>query len=153
MIAYNITGNILQKSNLLFGYKVNNKVDTFLRVENANYRKYPFALSELLQHFDLYRLDVVHQHDANTRYGVEAIFRQKDQFAFDEALLVLEHNDLLKTRTTKARISSNFDVSLSYKYPDFIFRNIAFVTVGVHASNIHNEKRSFKGGLQIDFNV
>lgn len=71
MIAYNITNKVLAKTNLLFGYKINNKVDTFVRVENANWRKYAFSLSEILQHLDLYRVDVVAQHDANIKYGVE----------------------------------------------------------------------------------
>ena len=74
MIAYNITNNVLQKTNFLLGYQVNSKVDAFLRVENANWRKYPFSLSEVLQHLDLYRVDVVAQHDLNIKYGVEVLF-------------------------------------------------------------------------------
>ena len=74
MIAYNITNSVLAKTNFLFGYKINNKVDTFLRVENANWRKYSSTLAEPLQHLDLYRLDVVAQHDLNIKYGVEVHF-------------------------------------------------------------------------------
>jgi hypothetical protein len=66
---------------------------------------------------------------------------------------VVEHNDIEKKRQTKVRVSSNFDVSLSYKYPCFIFKNIATVTLGAHGSSIHNDKRSFKGGAQLEFNV
>lgn len=84
---------------------------------------------------------------------MQATFRQKDSFSFDEALLVVEHNDLERKRTTKVRVSSNFDVSLSYKYPCFIFKNIATVTLGAHGSNIHTDKRNFKGGAQLEFNV
>ena len=73
MIAYGITNNVLQKTNFLFGYKINPTIDSSVRIENASWRKYPFSLSEILQHLDLYRVDVVAKHDANIKYGVEVI--------------------------------------------------------------------------------
>ena len=70
---------------------------------------------------------------------------------FDEAMLVLQHHD--KNRTTKARISSKFDISLSYKMPAVIFKDIATTTLGIHGSNLQNEKRNFKAGFQLELNV
>ena len=66
-------------------------------------------------------------------------------------MLVLQHQD--KNKVTKARINSKFDVSLAYKMPCFIFKDIGTTTVGIHGSNLKNEKRSFKAGFQLEFNV
>jgi len=51
------------------------------------------------------------------------------------------------------RVSSNFDVSVAYKYPGVIFKNIVTATVGAHGSNLLSDKRSFKFGAQAEFNV
>jgi hypothetical protein len=70
---------------------------------------------------------------------------------FEEAVFVVQHDQ--NSRTFKARISSKFDVSLAYKYPSYLFKNIATTTVGLHGSDLQNDKRTFRGGVQIEFNV
>ena len=52
MFVYNISSHILAKTNFLFGYKVNDKVDAFLRVENNDYRKNKWSPAEIAQHFN-----------------------------------------------------------------------------------------------------
>ena len=79
--------------------------------------------------------------------------KKTGQNPFDEALFVVQHDDKEKKRTSKVRLSSKFDVSLSIKYPSLLFKDIATTTFGVHGSNLHNDKRSFKTGGQIEFNV
>jgi hypothetical protein len=59
----------------------------------------------------------------------------------------------LKRRKAKARISSNFDLSLSYQFPAALFEEIASATLGVHGTRLNSEKRAFKVGGQLEFNV
>lgn len=53
----------------------------------------------------------------------------------------------------KVKVSSKFNVSVSYKLPALLFKNIATTTFGVHGANLLSDKRTFKFGLQSEFNV
>jgi hypothetical protein len=68
---------------------------------------------------------------------------------FEEALVVVKHHEATRNLTTKLRVSSNANVSLAFKYPSLVFTNIGSVTVGVHGSNLLNERRAFKFGVQL----
>ena len=74
MFVFNISSQILSKSNFLFSYKVSDKVDAFLRVENNEYRKNKCSIPEIAQQLDTYRLDVVGRHNENIKYGLEVSF-------------------------------------------------------------------------------
>ena len=67
--------------------------------------------------------------------------------------MVVKHQNAEKNHTAKVKVSSKFDVSVAYKYPSYFFKNISTGTVGVHGSNLLNDKRSFKFGVQAEFNV
>lgn len=67
--------------------------------------------------------------------------------------MVVQHENKETDKTCKVRISSKFDVSVAYKQPCSIFKDIATVTIGAHGSNLQNDKRTFKAGAQIEFNV
>lgn len=154
MIVFNITNQILSKTNFLLGYKVNDKIDAFFRVENNDYRKSQWKLADVANHLDSYRLDFVAKHDDKIKYGLEAVFRKTtEKNPFQEALLVLQHEDKENKRTSKVRLSSKFDLSLSLKFPSLLFKDIATTIIGVHGSNLHNDKRAFKAGGQLEFNV
>jgi len=68
-------------------------------------------------------------------------------------LFVVQHYEDSQKLTTKLRLSSKFDASLLFKIPCPIFKNIATVSTGLHGSSLATEKRSFKYGAQIEFNV
>jgi hypothetical protein len=51
--------------------------------------------------------------------------------------------------TVKGKLSSRFDLSLAVKYPSFLLKDIATATLGLHGSNLHNDRRTFKVGLQV----
>ena len=74
MFVYNITSHILAKTNFLFGYKVSDKIDAFLRVENNDYRKNKWSPAEIAQHLDTYRVDAVVKHNENVKFGLEVSF-------------------------------------------------------------------------------
>ena len=63
MFVYNISSQVLAKTNFLFGYQVNDKIDAFLRVENNDYRKNKWSPAEIAQHLDTYKVDIVGKHD------------------------------------------------------------------------------------------
>ena len=65
----------------------------------------------------------------------------------------MKHYNAETKHTAKVRLSSKFDVSVAYKYPGVIFKNIVTATVGAHGSNLLSDKRSFKFGAQAEFNV
>jgi hypothetical protein len=69
-----------------------------------------------------------------------------------EALFVYEHEDKVNKWTGKLRLSSNFEATLAIKFPSLLFKDIATTTVGIHGSNLL-EKRIFKYGMQVEFNV
>lgn len=77
----------------------------------------------------------------------------KNQNPFEEALLAVEHYNEANKVTIKGKVSSKFDVSLAVKYPSITLKDIAYTSLGVHASNLHNKNRAFKFGVQVDCNV
>lgn len=78
---------------------------------------------------------------------------QKSGCPLSEGLLVVQHHNKEKDYTTKARISTKGEVSLSFKYPSFLLKDIATCILGLHGSSLHNDKRTFKFGLQVECNV
>jgi hypothetical protein len=52
-----------------------------------------------------------------------------------------------------SNLKANVDASLLLKFPSPVFNNIATVSLGLHGSNLVNEKRAFKYGGLIEFNV
>lgn len=65
--ALNVRSFVLLRNSLLFGYKVNDKTELFLRAENECFRKSnPKVLSELLSH---YIFDAIHTYDSKTKIG------------------------------------------------------------------------------------
>ena len=71
MTVFNISSKVLAKTNFLFGYKVNDKVDAFLRIENNDYRKHKWGIKEITQHLDTFKFDIVGKHDEKVKYGLE----------------------------------------------------------------------------------
>lgn len=71
MFVYNISSQILSKTNFLLGYKVSDKIDAFVRVENNDYRKVSWSPAEIVNHFDTCRLDFIAKHDDRIKYGLE----------------------------------------------------------------------------------
>lgn len=71
MLVYGISSKVLSKSNFLLGYKVNDKVDAALRVENNTFKTSQFKLNEIISHLDSYKVDIVAKHDKNIKYGLE----------------------------------------------------------------------------------
>jgi len=71
--------------------------------------------------------------------------------------LVGQHYEATRKLTTKLSLSSNLkahvDASLLVKLPCPIFTNIGTLSLGLHGSNLLNEKRAFKYGGQLEFNV
>jgi len=67
--------------------------------------------------------------------------------------LVLKHHNTERNHTAKLKLSSKFDVAASYKHPALFFNNIATGTIGINGTNLQNERRAFKFGYQIEFNV
>ena len=55
--------------------------------------------------------------------------------------------------TTKVRVNSRANVSVLVKNPDVLKKNLASLSVGLHGSNLINDKRSFQVGGQVEFNV
>lgn len=70
MAAYGISSGILLKNNLLFGYRVNDNSDLFLRLENRNFRKDNFSWTNWAGYVDLARLDYVSKYN-DIKYGFE----------------------------------------------------------------------------------
>ena len=68
-------------------------------------------------------------------------------------MVVVKHNNSEKNHVAKVKVSSKFNVSVSYKLPALLFKNIATTTFGVHGANLLSDKRTFKFGLQSEFNV
>ena len=66
---------------------------------------------------------------------------------------MIQHDDKEKKRTTKAKVSSKGDISLSVKFPSLLFKDIATTTFSVHGSNVQSNNRKFLAGGQIEFNV
>lgn len=81
------------------------------------------------------------------------MFNLNGKNPFEEALLVFKHHNAERNQTAKVKVSSQFDISASFKYPGLIFKDIATATVGIHGSNLLNERRAFRLGAQLDFNV
>ena len=71
MTVAEITNNLIAKTNFLVGYKINDKVNAFLRVENNVFRQHSWRLPEIAQHLDTYKLDIVGKHDDKITYGLE----------------------------------------------------------------------------------
>ena len=65
----------------------------------------------------------------------------------------MEHKNESNGFTTKVRVNSRANVSVLVKNPDVLKKNLASLSVGLHGSNIINDKRSFQVGGQVEFNV
>ena len=76
MFVYNISSQIIAKTNFLLGYKVSDKIDAFVRIENNDYRKVSWSPAEIVNHFDTYRLNFIAKHDEKIKYGLEVSFYQ-----------------------------------------------------------------------------
>ena len=83
---------------------------------------------------------------------IQGVFNTRGNH-FKDALAVVQHYDSNRKLTTKVRVNSKADVSVVLKYPSMLFKDIATASVGVHGANLATEKRSFKFGGQIEFNV
>jgi len=73
LAAYGISSNILVKNNFLFGYKVNDTTNAYLRVENQGYRKDAFSWSNFKGYFDNLKVDVTSKYQSNIEYGLEVL--------------------------------------------------------------------------------
>jgi hypothetical protein len=71
---------------------------------------------------------------------------------FDEGVLTFEHL-FPKNLTVKGSISSKWNASVVFKFPSILFNEIAKTSVGFHGSNLSENARSFKYGLQVEFDV
>lgn len=91
------------------------------------------------------------RHDDNIKYGLEAILNPLGKVRFDQALVVAQYTK--DDQTFKVRASSKFDLSLLYRRPALLFKDIATTSIGLHGSNLQNDQRKFKIGLQVEFNV
>ena len=80
-------------------------------------------------------------------------FHNEKGSPLEEALFVVQHVNLVKNWITKARVSSKFDVSLSFKYPSILFQDIGTTTIGLHGSNLQSDNRNLKFGIQLECNV
>lgn len=89
---------------------------------------------------------------SGTKLLIQTILNTKGNL-FNEALVAVEHTIAAHNLTFKARVTSLFNASLLVKYPSKIFSDIATVSLGVHGNDLISEKRSYKYGAQIDFNV
>ena len=65
----------------------------------------------------------------------------------------MQHYDAKHKLTSKLRVNSRLDVSLLLKYPSVLFKDIATASVGLHVNNLASDKRTFKYGGQLEFNV
>jgi len=81
------------------------------------------------------------------------VFNVKSGNPFEEALLLVEYKPEDTKLTTKTKVSTKGDVSLSFKLPGIILRDIATAYVGIHGSSLHNDRRGFKVGFQSEINV
>lgn len=57
--AYGLLNHVLVKNNLLFGYKVNDSTNTYLRLINNGYRKTGFNWTDAKGYFDSIKLDLI----------------------------------------------------------------------------------------------
>lgn len=73
LAAYGISSNILVKNNFLFGYKINDTTNAYLRVENQGYRKDAFSWSNFKGYFDNLKVDVTSKYQSNIEYGLEVL--------------------------------------------------------------------------------
>ena len=71
MAVYDITEKVLQKNNLLLGYKFDAKSDFFLRAEVKGFRKTPSTFNKLSDIFDVLTADYIRIIDDKNRYGIE----------------------------------------------------------------------------------
>lgn len=70
-----------------------------------------------------------------------------------EGLVVVQHYEESQRVTTKVRLSSKLEASLLVKMPCPIFKDIGTLSLGLHGSQLASEKRTFKYGGQLEFNV
>lgn len=73
MAAYEISKNFVSKNNLLLGYKHDDKVSVYVRAESDGFRKGPIGLTAFDQYFDNVKLDLLYNHDKDTKVGLEVI--------------------------------------------------------------------------------
>ena len=78
MSVFDLTRSIIQKNNLLFGYKCNDKNEVFLRAEVNGFRKNPLKLNDPRDYFDTVTANYVGTINDTTRLGLQVtiiIFR------------------------------------------------------------------------------
>lgn len=71
--VFDLTNKVLQKNNLLLGYKADSNTNLFLRAENAGFRKENVDSSKFDKYFDSITADVVRKIDDKTKAGFEVI--------------------------------------------------------------------------------
>jgi len=81
------------------------------------------------------------------------VFNVKSGNPFEEALMIVEYKPEDTKLTTKTKVSTKGDVSLSFKFPGILFKDIATAYVGIHGSSLHTDRRGFKVGFQTEINV
>ena len=156
MAAYGITNNVLVKNNFLFGYKIDDNTNASIRVQNNGYRKDDFNWTDVRGYFDCLKVDFVSKYqNNNVEYGIEVLLFSIQGIAnlngkapFEQALIVFKQN-YQGDKVAKVRVSSKFNVSVSYRFPALFFKNIAATTLGLHGSNLLSQRRVFKFGAQI----
>ena len=67
--------------------------------------------------------------------------------------MAFEHLFPQNNLTVKGSINSNFGASFLFRFPSILFKDIAKTSVGLHGSDLLSDKRAFKYGLQVEFNV
>ena len=77
--AYGLTSHVLVKNNILLGYKIDDKTNTYLRLENNGYRKTGFNWGDFGGYFDHLKLDVVSSFNG-WKWGLEVFHKLFRQF-------------------------------------------------------------------------
>lgn len=146
-----MTNNVLVKNNIFVGYQIDNNRSAYVRLENDGYRSSGFDWGYFKGYFDHVKLDYAANHK-NIKYGVEAILNTRGSY-FKDIIAVVQHYNEEHKLTSKLRVNKNLDISAVFKFPSRVFKDIATASIGLHASNLINDKRAFKYGGQLEFNV
>lgn len=104
MVAYGISSKILLKNNLLFGYKINDDYQTFVRLENNGFRKEALDWQNWKGYFDQARVDLVSSiKDKNIKYGIEVLIPLLREFSLQRPAITFPKPFLLFSITIKKR--------------------------------------------------
>lgn len=150
--AYSINQNYLLKNSLLVAYKPDDKASVFLRLENQGFRKSPIKWSNYKAYFDCIIFDYVRNFDdKNLKLAIDSNFSFRE--ISNDLSGTIQHYNPTHKITTKLKVNCSLDISALIKFPSLIFSDIATTSLGFHISSLASNKRSFKFGGQIEFNV